>query len=109
MFYKGKKIPRETVILPSGEINCPRCGIQAQVREHRTIGPKQRRKQYYYSRWYYCLSPECETNVFSFEEDKVFPGGKTPIVKSEPIRSSGEKKEEVWGPSTYSGPPPWED
>tara|TARA_R110000868_G_scaffold138814_1_gene353266 strand:- start:255 stop:575 length:321 start_codon:yes stop_codon:yes gene_type:complete len=103
----GLKIPKNTIVLAGGGKECPRCNHISQAREHKSISPKQLQAQYYYSRWYYCLNRNCQTTVFSFEADKVYNDGNLPNIKTEAIPTNGEKEGLV--PSTYSGPPPWED
>jgi hypothetical protein len=50
---------------------CPRCGVAMEVREHASIGPKQLRKAFYYSRWYCCRNKHCRTTLVMPEEFKV--------------------------------------
>ena len=42
---------------------CPRCGRATQVRTHRSIGRKQLRQLYYYSRWFKCINNKCRTTL----------------------------------------------
>jgi hypothetical protein len=50
---------------------CRRCGRPMQIREHRRIGPKQLRKQYYYRRWFCCMHRDCKTTIVHREDYKV--------------------------------------
>lgn len=42
---------------------CPRCGQPTQIREHKTIRPRELRQPFYYWRWYYCTNRKCKTNT----------------------------------------------
>jgi hypothetical protein len=51
---------------------CPRCEVPMEVCEHASIGAKQKRKAYYYSRWFCCRNKQCRTTLVMPEEFKVW-------------------------------------
>jgi hypothetical protein len=52
---------------------CPRCGQPTQIREHKSIRPKELRRPFYYSRWFYCDNPKCKTNTVVPESSGSIP------------------------------------
>lgn len=51
---------------------CPRCNCATQVREHIAITEKQLSQPWYYSRWFYCLNPNCQTKQIMPDRYCVF-------------------------------------
>jgi hypothetical protein len=43
---------------------CPRCAQPSQIREHVAIAAKELGKSFYFTRWFYCLNPDCQTKRF---------------------------------------------
>jgi hypothetical protein len=60
-------------IVPGAGDPCPRCKQATQIREHITVGPKQRFQPFYYSRWFNCTNANCQTTLIMPERFKVFP------------------------------------
>jgi hypothetical protein len=50
---------------------CPTCDRPLQFREHASIGPKQLRGAWYYSRWYVCVRGDCPTTRVHAERFRV--------------------------------------
>jgi hypothetical protein len=50
------------VIVPGNGDLCSRCGMVMEICEHVEITKKHRRQPFYYSRWFNCINPDCETN-----------------------------------------------
>ena len=51
---------------------CPRCHNCMHVHEHIEIGPKQLKKAFFYSRWYYCANRKCPTKLVMPVKYKVW-------------------------------------
>ena len=66
------QLASKTVVVGKNGDPCPRCGCLTEIRQHKQVGPKQLRQPYYYSRWYYCVNPNCRTAQIMPEEFKVF-------------------------------------
>ena len=94
---------------------CPRCGRPSQIREHKVITKRLLQQPYYFSRWFYCLYHDCQTQTFMLEEYKVhnhlgpmnpesiktiiWDDAKTAVVPSSVPQAQSEAHEK----------PPWED
>jgi hypothetical protein len=50
-------------VIGKGGPPCPRCGKATQVRTHLSIGRKQLRQPYFYSRWFKCTNKKCRTTL----------------------------------------------
>lgn len=76
-FYQNasrkRKLPEDTVVIGTDGPPCHRCCCPTEIREHKEVGPKELRRQYYYSRWFKCVNPYCRTTEIMREEFKVFP------------------------------------
>jgi hypothetical protein len=81
---------------------CPRCATPTQVRVHKQITDKHRRQPYYYSRWYYCVNPNCRTTLIMPERFRVFKGEPQPV--SSTVADAFD--DDVF---VFEGPPPWDD
>ena len=42
---------------------CPRCGVPMQIREPNGMGDRQRRQQFFYTRWFCCMNKQCKTTL----------------------------------------------
>lgn len=42
---------------------CPRCGQPTEIREHVQITARELRRPFYYSRWFNCTNPRCQTTL----------------------------------------------
>lgn len=63
------------VVSTSGE-PCINCGKPTEVREHDVIRDKQLKQPYYFTRWFNCYNPNCNTTIFMKEEFKVWNNNK---------------------------------
>lgn len=57
------KRKKRTHVVKGNGPPCPRCHRPMLVYEHKTIGEKQRRQPFYYSRWYRCDNGGCRTSL----------------------------------------------
>jgi hypothetical protein len=71
-----------------------------EVREHASIGPKQLRQPYYYSRWYCCRNKQCRTTLVMPDEFKVW-NEPEPAPQTDADRHLDAIREQL-------GEPPWE-
>ncbi len=62
---------RNYKVVPGVGDFCPRCKLATQIREHIEVTAKQRRQPYYYSRWFNCTNPNCQTSLIMPERFKV--------------------------------------
>jgi hypothetical protein len=73
---QGQKVEGQLSPIENIEDNaggpCPRCGRATEVRQHPSITAKELRRPYYFSRWFICRNPHCQTTVITREKDKVF-------------------------------------
>lgn len=51
---------------------CPQCQQPTQVRKHAKVGRKQLRQPFYYTRWYFCVNPQCEVTKIMPPEHRVW-------------------------------------
>jgi len=62
---------RAVVIAGAGD-PCPRCGRPTEIREHPRITDRERRRPYYYQRWFYCRNTACRTSTIVAERYRIF-------------------------------------
>jgi hypothetical protein len=86
-------------VIEGNGVLCPKCKKPTQIREHRRITEKQLKKAFYYSRWFYCLNPNCVTTLYMLPEYAVYP---------QQVLSPEEKKLEPIL-NQLGETPPWED
>jgi hypothetical protein len=67
------KIKRNFKIIPGNGDLCPRCGEPTEIREHISIGARELRKDFYYSRWFICKNAACRTTTVMPERFRVYP------------------------------------
>jgi hypothetical protein len=86
-FAHQKKMSESThhVVIDEHGPPCPRCHRPMQVHEHDVISEKQLRGPFYYSRWNYCMNPDCLTNVVHDSRFKVI--NDPPWWSVEPVKS----------------------
>lgn len=60
------------ITLGTSGVCCPRCGRATEIREHKAIGPRDLRRPFFYSRWFYCANPRCKTSTVVLSEYRVF-------------------------------------
>lgn len=68
----GSKKQRHVVVGENGD-PCPRCGKPTEIRTHPEITEKHLRQPFYYSRWFYCLNPDCRTKQIMPDRYMVWP------------------------------------
>lgn len=59
---RGDRVKRYRVIGREGT-PCPRCGQPTEVRVHTEITERERRRPFYYSRWFNCVNERCLTKL----------------------------------------------
>jgi hypothetical protein len=42
---------------------CPRCCVPMQIREPESIGDRQQRQLFSYTRWFCCMNKQCKTTL----------------------------------------------
>jgi hypothetical protein len=53
---------------------CPRCGRPTEIREHAVITEKLLRQPSYYSRWFYCINPNCKMErIMPLKMERIMP------------------------------------
>lgn len=62
---------RNRKIIQSDGTVCELCNTVAEVREHRSIGAKEKARPFYFSRWYECKNPVCPRRTFFKEQYKI--------------------------------------
>ena len=67
--YKGNN--RVNILGFDGDL-CPRCNQKTKVFEHKTITSRHLSQPFYYSRWFYCINPECRTKQIMPDRFRVF-------------------------------------
>lgn len=60
------------VIIPGAGDPCPRCGQPTEIREHARITDRERRRPFFYARWFRCVNPACRTTTIVPEQYRVF-------------------------------------
>ena len=103
-YYKPKSGNGKTIIILGDGDPCPRCGVPTQIREHNGVGDKQLRKQFYYSRWFYCMNTSCKTTVVTAERYKIM----NPVVKSDTWPDNAKPTVMQPDPADPNERPPWE-
>jgi len=92
---------------PYGEL-CPRCGLITEVQSHLKITQKHLNQPYYYSQWFRCVNPNCNTTLIMPDRFKVFKDKPvTNTVKEEPrveLTSS-----DITSNESNCIKPPWEE
>jgi hypothetical protein len=53
---------------------CPRCGQATEIREHTALSDRHLNAPYYFTRWFNCLNPACDTKLIMQERFKVKRG-----------------------------------
>lgn len=61
----------KSVTVPGLGLPCPRCGVPTEIREHVEMKDKHRAQPFYYSRWFNCANPECQTTLIMRDEFKI--------------------------------------
>jgi hypothetical protein len=61
------------VVLDGRGDPCPRCGRPTEIREHACITDRERRRPFYYRRWFYCTNRRCRTTTIVPDRYRV-PG-----------------------------------
>ena len=51
---------KDYVVAGNDGEGCPRCGQPTEIREHAAITEKLLQQPSYYSRWFYCINPNCK-------------------------------------------------
>src|SRR5882757_8167036 len=65
---------------------CPRCGQPTQMREHAgPVGRKQATETFYYSRWFYCVNPNCRAKTIMPDRYRVFSSETAKIAADDPL------------------------
>jgi len=62
---------RAVVVAGAGD-PCPRCGRPTEIREHPRITERERRRPFYYRRWFMCRNPACRTTTIVPAKYQVF-------------------------------------
>ena len=68
----SKRKIRHVVVGENGD-PCPRCGKPTEIRTHPAITGKHLAQPFYYSRWFYCLNPDCRTKQIMPDRYMVMP------------------------------------
>src|SRR5262245_61634010 len=84
---------RAVVIAGAGD-PCPRCGRATQIREHAYIGNRERRRPFYYRRWFMCVNPACRTTTIVPAKYQVFNAPQL-VPKEQPLVDERFQAEEV--------------
>jgi hypothetical protein len=59
------------IVLGNGD-PCPRCARPTQIREHVAITAEiLARRHCHYTRWFYCINPDCATTVITPDRFRV--------------------------------------
>jgi len=80
---------------------CPRCGQPTQVRQHKTIRSRELRGPFYYSKWFYCVNRDCQTNTIVPPRFRVWRDSKSAdeVHRLEAIkRQLGEDDHQIGSP-----------
>jgi hypothetical protein len=81
-------------IVPGAGNICPRCKLATQIREHKFITQKRLNQPFYYSRWFNCINPNCQTTAIMPEKFRVMRNQKQMTLKTEPDISSARISEQ---------------
>jgi len=94
---KPKSGKGETIVIPGDGDPCPRCGVPMEIHEHNSVGDKQLRQPFYYTRWFRCTNKSCRTTQVMPPRYKVM----NPVVQSDPrsdnMRASRPKRAPALG------------
>lgn len=69
---KRGQIGKHTQVIGRDGPSCPRCSQPTLILEHTSIGPKQTKQPFFYSRWYKCTNTHCRTKLIMPPEFRVF-------------------------------------
>ena len=60
---QGDMKRRKPIVIPGDGDRCPRCGVPMQIREPDSIGDRQQRQRFFYTRWFCCMNKQCKTTL----------------------------------------------
>jgi hypothetical protein len=60
--FMSKYHPNRMLVPGDGD-PCPRCGMAMQIYEHPQVTKHERRRPFYYSRWFRCMNDRCRTTT----------------------------------------------
>jgi hypothetical protein len=76
------------VVIPGEGDPCPRCGQPTEIREHPRITDRERRRPFYYRRWFMCVNEACRTTTIVRPEYQVINAPKLVPPLCEEVVSS---------------------
>ena len=63
---------------------CPRCNSLTERFEHKQVTEKQLRQPFYYSQWFRCSNPQCQTIQIMRDQDRVWTSARWKQRKQAP-------------------------